>query len=85
MGEAEVEFANRAAAIQAVQQLDGEIADGMLCDADGFVNTGSNVCVISTGRVLKLTLRDKVASPRPARGLFEHSVRSMISPARNEG
>jgi hypothetical protein len=50
-----------------------------------FVDAGSNVCVISTGRVLKLTLRDKVASPRPARGLFEHSVRSMISPARNEG
>ncbi|GAB5590572.1 hypothetical protein Unana1_05472 [Umbelopsis nana] len=59
MGEAEVEFANRADAVRAVQQLDGELADG---------------------RVLRLTLRDKVASSKPARGLFEQSVRSMISP-----
>ncbi|KAG2176521.1 hypothetical protein INT44_007184 [Umbelopsis vinacea] len=63
LGEAEVEFAHKSAAVQAVQQLDGELADG---------------------RVLRLSLRDKVTSSKPARGLFEQSVRSMIAPVKSE-
>jgi hypothetical protein len=35
LGEAEVEFAQKSAAVQAVQQLDGELADGKW-DVCGF-------------------------------------------------
>jgi len=86
LGEAEVEFAHKSAAVQAVQQLDGELADGKwdVCDLDHGDKVARLIGYDFLGRVLRLSLRDKLTTSKPARGLFEQSVRSMLTPVKSE-
>lgn len=86
LGEAEVEFAQKSAAVQAVQQLDGELADGKWMSVTLIMKSRwrDSLDTIIIGRVLRLSLRDKLTASKPARGLFEQSVRSMLTPVKSE-